>query len=50
MMGIGGNVELPIPSSQRKLGPILLFSLSSKIKIKIKMGPSFRWDDGIGKV
>ena len=34
---------LVCPSSQRKLGSILISAL--RLKIKSKMDPSFRWDD-----
>jgi hypothetical protein len=41
-----GVAAYPPSSSQRKLGSIL--TLEPLTKSKIKMGPSFRWDDGTG--
>ena len=44
-------MSIPLPSSQRTLGPILTFARSMALAwapCKIKMDPSVRWDDQTG--
>ncbi|MCA0298679.1 hypothetical protein [Pseudoxanthomonas mexicana] len=44
-------MSIPLPSSQRTLGPILTFARSMALAwapCKIKMDPSVRWDDDTG--
>ena len=42
---------IPSPSSQRTLGPMLMFARSvaiAGVHCRIKMDPSVRWDDDTG--
>ena len=44
-------MDLLPPSSQRTLGPMLMFARSmtlAGVPCKIKMDPSIRWDDDTG--
>jgi len=44
-------MAIPLPSSQRTLGPMVMFARSmfrAEKQSKIKMDPSVRWDDDTG--